>query len=111
MSTTIGPTIGDCQAWCSSFLEQVSDFLEAQAATNKRDFKYRANPGEVYRVRFDHRGVIRVTEWATGRHVVTSLPGRPTEPNMGAFAQDLRGAGQVIPFPEPTRAPNDRGTR
>ena len=51
-------------------------------------------------MRFDHRGVIRETEFATGRHVVTSLPGRPTEPNMGAFKPALRGVGQVIPFPE-----------
>jgi hypothetical protein len=100
MSTTTGPTLAECQAWCISFLEQVSDFLDTKTHTNKCSFTYRANPGEVYRVRFDHRGVIRVTEVATGRHVVTSLPGRPTEPNMGAFKPALRGVGQVIPFPE-----------
>lgn len=84
MTPPTGPTLGDCRAWCASFLERVSSFLDAQETKNKRDFRYRANPGEVYRVRFDHRGVICVTEWGTGRHVVTSLPGQPTEPNMNA---------------------------
>lgn len=94
-----GPTIGDCQAWCISFLEGVAEFLEAQQHTNKRTFKYHANPGERYLVSFDFRGVITVAEWSTGRHVVTSLPGRPTAPNMGTFKPALRGACQVINFP------------
>jgi hypothetical protein len=78
-----GPSIEDCRAWCASFLVQVLHFLAAQARTNRRRFRYVANPGEVYRVCFDHRGVVRVTEWTTGRHVVTSLPGLPQVPDMG----------------------------
>ena len=94
-----GLTLADCRAWCVSFLEGVADFLQSQAGVNRREFKYRANPGELYRVTFDHRGVIRVTEWATGRHVVTSLPGRPTEPNMGIAPAALGITARVIPFP------------
>lgn len=94
-----GPTLADCRAWCVSFLEGVADFLQSQAGVNRREFKYRANPGELYRVAFDHRGVIRVTEWATGRHVVTSLAGRPTEPNMGIAPAALGITARVIPFP------------
>lgn len=94
-----GPTLADCRAWCVSFLEGVADFLQSQAGVNRREFKYRANPGELYRVAFDHRGVIRVTEWATGRHVVTSHAGRPTEPNMGIAPAALGITARVIPFP------------
>ncbi|NRT55191.1 hypothetical protein [Sphaerotilus uruguayifluvii] len=94
-----GPTLADCRAWCVSFLEGVADFLQSHDCVNRREFKYRANPGELYRVTFDHRGVIRVTEWATGRHVVTSLPGRPTEPNMGIAPAALGITARVIPFP------------
>ena len=94
-----GPTLANCRAWCVSFLEGVADFLQSQAGVNRREFKYRANPGELYRVTFDHRGVIRVTEWATGRHVVTSLPGQPTAPDMRACAPVHRVGPPDLSFP------------
>jgi hypothetical protein len=70
------------RVWCSTFLERLAGFLDSQAGRNRCQFRYAANPGEFYRVRFDHCGVVRVTEWGTGRHVVSSLPGRPTVPDM-----------------------------
>lgn len=70
------------RVWCSTFLERLAGFLDSQAGRNRCWFKYKANPGEFYRVRFDYCGVVRVTEWNTGRHVVRSLPGRPTVPDM-----------------------------
>jgi len=94
-----GPGFEECQHWCASFLEGVVSFLERNTRNPKRDLKYIANPGEVYRVRFDHLGVVRVTEWRTGRHVVSSLPGRPTEPHMGALPRHRHTTAQVITFP------------
>jgi len=93
------PDDHDVLMWCTSFLERVALFLQSQDGVNRREFKYRANPGELYRVTFDHRGVIRVTEWATGRHVVTSLPGRPTEPDMRGYVPVLRVGSPDLPFP------------
>lgn len=89
----------EARQWCVSFLERVALFLQSQDGVNRREFKYRANPGELYRVAFDHRGVIRVTEWATGRHVVTSLPGRPTEPDIGRRTAVQRTTASGLPFP------------
>lgn len=93
------PDENDVWQWCVSFLERVAVFLQSQDGVNRRAFKYRANPGELYRVTFDHRGVIRVTEYATGRHVVTSLPGQPTVPDMRACAPVHRVSPPDRSFP------------